>query len=700
MKRPFAVIGFSMAISAICFYSFNKTAVFAVALAALTVFLFTVLTSKTEKHRLLIYCACGVMLFSASYLANQLIVSRIDDEIRKGNAEITGTVTDVSSVSDYGQTYIVKIHSLNGKKVSFKVRFFSERYSELEVGGRVEGVINASRQEDEGFFKYGLSQEVYYNCFGNEDSILTPTDGKNHIYAGLFAFKNAVNKPIDKYLPGINGALAKAMLSGDKGGIDERTLIAFNCAGTSHLLVISGLHLTLWALGFVRLLEKSRKIRKYAPILGIGLIIFYCALAGFSHSVVRAGIMTTAALFGSLTGRDSDSINSVGTAFAVILTFNPFAAYSAGLWLSALSTLGILLLNDKIYQSLFKLLPRALRKNGGFAVFILKSFAVSLSATVATLPVFVFYFDMFPVLSVLTNLVTVDAAMLMMLLAAAGAVIHYLGLGFIAEGTFLAVGELGRFLRFFTEKIGMSDFSTVPIDKKLYTDFLIFAVICILPAAALKKRAAYSYKIAVPVVIAALVFTMGFTTYREQYCPLVEIISMSEKSVAVFSVKGETAAVCDFSVKSARRAMTILNRHNAKQPDIAFVLNENTHTPSGLLYTAYLFPDADFVYPQTPKYAPCPDFGRTAKTVTLNDKMEITAEKENFKITARYDDKTLAITDIDLSEKVFENGEKYDIIILLGEYDQRRVFLCSRYLSDDNSRITVISEEESAKIYF
>ena len=112
--------------------------------------------------------------------------------------------------------------------------------------------------------------------------------------------KNWFTDIVDTYIPGESGAIAKAMTIGDKSEISDTTIDYFNYAGTSHLLVISGLHLTLWSIGIMRFIEKSSKLRKYTVIIGFACLLGYSALTGFSVSVIRAGAMIGAVLDGKL----------------------------------------------------------------------------------------------------------------------------------------------------------------------------------------------------------------------------------------------------------------------------------------------------------------------------------------------------------------------------------------------------------------
>ena len=139
---------------------------------------------------------------------------------------------------------------------------------------------------------------------------------------------------------GDEGALSQALIIGDKSDISPEIYTNFRISGAAHLMAVSGLHLTAISSFILLLLKKLRLPDKASFCLTLGVIAYYCALCGFSKSVVRAGIMMSILMLGNLFGRHSDPLNSLGLA-VFIIAINPFAVCDAGAVLSVLCVLSL-----------------------------------------------------------------------------------------------------------------------------------------------------------------------------------------------------------------------------------------------------------------------------------------------------------------------------------------------------------------------
>ncbi len=150
-----------------------------------------------------------------------------------------------------------------------------------------------------------------------------------------------------------NQGLLAALLLGDKSGITTAQWQMFNVTGTTHLLVISGLHIGLLAwLGFVlaALLARTGILplrRLPLPMIraagGMLLAGGYAALAGFGIPVQRALVMTFAALLAPVLGLRPGVTTLWLLALAVVLLLDPLAITSAGLWYSFIAVAALLL---------------------------------------------------------------------------------------------------------------------------------------------------------------------------------------------------------------------------------------------------------------------------------------------------------------------------------------------------------------------
>lgn len=151
--------------------------------------------------------------------------------------------------------------------------------------------------------------------------------------------------------PGSVGVLA-ALLLGDKSGVSAEQWRVFNETGTTHLMVISGLHIGLMAwLGFtlavfigkVGVLPLRRlPLPVIKALVGMLFALCYALLAGFSVPVQRALVMTFAALLAPLFGIRASPLTLWLLALAAVLIIDPLAVTSQGFWYSFVAVAALL----------------------------------------------------------------------------------------------------------------------------------------------------------------------------------------------------------------------------------------------------------------------------------------------------------------------------------------------------------------------
>lgn len=136
------------------------------------------------------------------------------------------------------------------------------------------------------------------------------------------------------------GLLADMAL-GDKSLLDGELKDLYQKAGISHILAISGLHVSLFGIGCYRLLQKILFPGKLCALCSIGAVISFGLLSGMEISTVRAICMFCLGMAARAMGYSYDSATALGVSAMVQVWGNPFVLGNAGFLFSYGAVLGV-----------------------------------------------------------------------------------------------------------------------------------------------------------------------------------------------------------------------------------------------------------------------------------------------------------------------------------------------------------------------
>jgi len=213
-------------------------------------------------------------------------------------------------------------------------------------------------------------------------------------------------------IAGQDFALVSALLLGDSEYLDAEIRQEFSYAGATHVLSVSGLHVGIVYIAADKMLfflKRSRRSRKWHAFLTVAFIWAYALITGLCTSVVRASLMFSLVAAGNHLKRSQDSYNILAVAAFLQLWINPFEITQVGFQLSYLAVLGIF--------AFYKPFNELISTDNRLISWLWPVIAVSLAAQLATSPLASFYFNMFPVYFLITNLIVVPLAGIIIYLA-------------------------------------------------------------------------------------------------------------------------------------------------------------------------------------------------------------------------------------------------------------------------------------------
>jgi competence protein ComEC len=223
-------------------------------------------------------------------------------------------------------------------------------------------------------------------------------------------------RSIDRLFPPAEAGLLMGLVLGDDSRLDPGLARDFDAAGLGHLLVVSGENVAMVLAPILALAAMLGLGRWPRFALCVAVVASFVVLTGGEPSVMRAGVMATIALVGTLMGRPRDAGSVLAIAVLLLIVLDPGLIWEVGFQLSVVATAGMVALAGPIADRVPSL-PRPVALAAG----------ATLAAQLAVTPLLLFHFHAVPGVSVPANLLAFPAVSPALLLGIAAA-----GVGLVA----------------------------------------------------------------------------------------------------------------------------------------------------------------------------------------------------------------------------------------------------------------------------
>lgn len=269
----------------------------------------------------------------------------------------------------------------------------------LQAPGKVEDFDYGSY-----LARYDIYSVMYYPKIEKLSGWLNFGQG---IYKILINFKQKLKSIIDSSLPEPEAGLANAVLLGYKRTVIREDLDIFSRVGLSHMIAISGSHITILSAMLVNFLLTIGFNRRRALWVVFAFLLIYPLITGLSASAVRSSIMGGLAFMALYYGRAGAIVNALFFSGAIMLAFNPqILRADIGFQLSFLAVLGIIYiypLGEKLYNGFLERLASHSRaqkilKN------ILDTVNLTLVSQIMTMPILLINFKQLSLISPMANI--------------------------------------------------------------------------------------------------------------------------------------------------------------------------------------------------------------------------------------------------------------------------------------------------------
>jgi competence protein ComEC len=391
--------------------------------------------------------------FAAAYVAIALAanaaVANVLEPPRKLHS--VATMVDGSRVTIEGRVYRETEHEAYGDRLYVKVERAVEQGSTMsESSGNVRIAVLGG-----GVFKLGdeirLTARIHFpRNYGNpgefdyvglmaRDGIdATMTAPKNSLGSARFqiighrsifpasqieSIRTHIGEFFDRNLAYPENAEMRALVIGDQGEIGEPLRQTFARTGMAHLLVISGLHLSIVAAAMFAVVRLAMMLlpglanrgyaNKVAALAAMLAVCAYASIAGHHVSTVRALVMVLAYMLAVAIDRSREAIASLALAAIVICVALPGSTADIGFQLSFASVIAIVL-GMRRFAAWFARRKRLGRLRGEpssarwrFVEAPAGYLAVSFWAMVGTAPLTAYHFNQFAIVGIVANAVVV-----------------------------------------------------------------------------------------------------------------------------------------------------------------------------------------------------------------------------------------------------------------------------------------------------
>lgn len=364
--------------------------------------------------------------------------------------EIDGTVFS-RSVKDSGQAIIYgKINGISGGVTVYSAENLGEPGDHVILRGAAYPIENDGFYDNKTrFFPDGIfiSANVGEIC---------ETGRNGGIFGILRRFSEYVSKEIRARLPGSYGELLSAMTTGDRSVMSDRLSLSLNRSGAGHIAAVSGLHVTV-AVFFLRyILGRLRAPRAAASLTSLAFAGLFTVFTGLRISAIRAAVMMSIFIVGEIILRRQDALNTLCVSAALICLFSPFSVGDISFQLSFAGA-AAMAISPEIIKNI---------KNINIGTKLLKTAAVSLSASLFTAPFVLLHFNEISLAAPIVNIFVIPlctvSVVFGILFAMTGCVFPWLlAPAFVAEIPVIAICGAVSKLRFAYLPVSRPEFAAI-----------------------------------------------------------------------------------------------------------------------------------------------------------------------------------------------------------------------------------------------
>lgn len=369
------------------------------------------------------------------------------EEGEKEHISVRGTVYKKEHTSDYQVLYLKNNSIIYYDQTFFEsqILVYDDEFYDVKIGnviyaaGKAKSFESAHNPGNFDSRMYYAKKGLYGSLWSSNLQVLS--HNVNEMAEALFQLKTVWSEQILKHMGERQGGLLVAMLMGEKSNLEQSYKELYQKTGMSHVLAISGLHISFLGVGLYHLLRKLGCPFSVSGILSGGILFLYVGMVGVPVSAFRAFFMLLLRIGADVFGREYDAVTAYLLSASIVLLYEPSYVLDAGFLLSYGAIAGILFLVPVIS----KLLPSWISRISGMQV--------SISVSIMLFPLLLYFYSEVSVYSILLNLLIIPLMSVILSLGVFGSLLCILWEG--AGGVLL---QMCKWILIFFEQVG--DFVT------------------------------------------------------------------------------------------------------------------------------------------------------------------------------------------------------------------------------------------------
>lgn len=484
-KRPlFLSCAFFLALSIVGIFIPGEAKLLLISIAflvAVTFFLIKIIFKKFTSYTILCVVLSAIMSITAlasSYMFFDFEAAKIG-EYYDDYHNIEATVIDERYRANSLSGYDINVTKIDGNFTYHKATLSCSYDADLDPGDRIEARVYGHCFEDTvGSYskkKAMFSDRIFIDYIFDSDSPIVVTEEDSFSLSIFFKKLNEkVSSIFSDDLKDNTAQICSALLLGNKDNLSPTVIRDFRRAGASHILALSGLHMSI-LMGFLLfILKKFRINRKICAIILSLCALFYLFLTGFQISAARSVIMLLCVFASWLFERTSESLTSLIVSATVLMLIFPGSVIDPAYWMSFAATLGILVYTQPCLDYMRKWLspfniPKLAKR---IILKVISLFAVTLFATVPLIIVLCIFIRQYSFYSFISSIVLSIPTAGIIILSLTYLIFSEMGL--IAGVISGLLGMLTDFMIGFCERLSDTENAVISLN---YPFIIVLAVI-------------------------------------------------------------------------------------------------------------------------------------------------------------------------------------------------------------------------------